>query len=87
MKSFKELISEMFQESNGRGSGKRLIGFLTMLVVLGCTIALVVAEGCSPCVENILQTLIISACALLGISSVTSIFKGNKTSLNKNKDE
>ena len=86
MKPFKELISEMFQESNGRGSGKRLVGFLTMIIVLICTVILVITEGCSPCVESILQTLIISSCALLGISSVTSIFKGNKTSLNEKKD-
>lgn len=84
MKPFKELISEMFQESNGRGSGKRLVGFLTMIIVLVCTVVLVITEGCSPCVEDILQTLIISACALLGISSVASIFKGNKTSINEN---
>ena len=84
MKPFKELISEMFQESNGRGSGKRLVGFLTMIIVLVCTVVLVITEGCSPCVEGILQTLIISACALLGISSVASIFKGNKTSINEN---
>jgi len=54
MKPFKELISEMFQESNGRGSGKRLVGFLTMIIVLVCTVVLVITEGCSPCVKDLL---------------------------------
>jgi hypothetical protein len=74
MKTAREFFREMLSE-NGVGSSKRLVGFISILVTLGCIIYLVIAEGCSTCVENLLQTVIISACALLGVSSVTSIFK------------
>lgn len=77
MKTFKQIFLESFCEHEF-GSAKRLVGFISILVTLGCIIYLVIAEGCSTCVENLLQTVIISACALLGVSSVTSIFKQKK---------
>ena len=73
----KEFIKEMLSGSNGVVSSKRIIGALTMLVVLGCVIYLTVHEGCTQGVENILQTLIISACGLLGITSVVNVWKNN----------
>lgn len=75
-------LKEMLSGSNGVVSSKRIIGALTMLVVLGCTIYFTVHEGCTQFVENIMQTLIISACGLLGVTSVVNIFK-NKSD-NKN---
>lgn len=64
----------MFSE-NGNGSSKRLIGFMCILAVLFCTIFLTVTSGPCSVVEGLLQTITISACALLGVSSVTSIWK------------
>jgi hypothetical protein len=77
-------IKEMLSGSNGVVSSKRIIGAITMLVVLGCTIYFTVNEGCTQNVENIIQTLIISACGLLGITSVAGIWK-NKSNI-KNKE-
>lgn len=77
MKTAREFFREMLSE-NGVGSSKRLVGFISIIVTLGCIIYLTIAEGCSTCVESLLQTVIISACALLGVSSVTSIFKQKK---------
>jgi hypothetical protein len=80
----KQFIKEMLSGSNGVVSSKRIIGALTMLVVLGCTIYFAVHEGCTNQVENILQTLIISACSLLGITSISGAIRNNK---NDNKHE
>ena len=77
---------EVFSE-NGIGSSKRIIGTLAMLIALGCTIYLTVTEGCTDCVEGLLQVLIITSCSLLGLSSVTGIFKGNQTTLQNYKKE
>lgn len=79
-------LKEMLSGSNGVVSSKRIIGALTMLVVLGCTIYFTVHEGCTQFVENIMQTLIISACGLLGITSVAGMLS-NKSNTNHKKDE
>lgn len=86
MKTVKEFWREMFSE-NGVGSSKRLVGAISMLIALGSIIYLVVTEGCSNCVENLLEVLIITACSLLGLSSVTSIFKGKNNIQNKKENE
>lgn len=79
-------LKEMLSGSNGVVSSKRIIGALTMLVVLGCVIYFAVNEGCTNQVENIIQTLIISACGLLGITSISGAIKSNKQ-INNKKDE
>lgn len=74
---------------NGNGSSKRLFGGIAILVALGCIIYLTVTEGCTDCVEGLLQVLIITSCSLLGLSSVTGIWKNGKvsTSQEKKKEE
>lgn len=84
MKTARQFWREMFSE-NGIGSSKRLVGSISMLVALGCIIYLTISEGCTNCVEGLLQVLIITACSLLGLSSVTSIWKGGRTSINQEK--
>jgi hypothetical protein len=79
----KEFIKQMLSGSNGVVSSKRIIGALTMLVVLGCTIYMVIHEGCTQGVENIIQTLIISACGLLGITSIAGVLSRNNIKGNK----
>jgi hypothetical protein len=73
----------MLSGSNGMVSSKRIIGAITMLVVLGCTVYFAVSEGCTQGVENILQTLIVSACGLLGITSIAGAIGNNKHSNTK----
>lgn len=74
--AFKEMISG----DNGFISSKRVVGIITLTVCLGCTIWLVISEGGTPVVESLLQTLMIMAAALLGISSITNIWKSGKHS-------
>jgi hypothetical protein len=88
MKPSREFWREMLSE-NGNGSSKRLFGGIAILVALGCIIYLTVTEGCTDCVEGLLQVLIITSCSLLGLSSVTGIWKNGKvsTSQEKKKEE
>lgn len=72
-------MKEMISGSNGIVSSKRVMGVIVLTVCLGCTIWLVIQEGGTTVVENLLQTLMIMSAALLGISSVTSIWKKGGT--------
>lgn len=80
IKSSREFWREIFSE-NGIGSSKRIVGTLSMLVALGCIIYLTITEGCTNCVEGLLQVLIITSCSLLGLSSITSIWKTGEISV------
>ena len=73
--NFKELISG----ENGKLSSKRVMGVVVLSVCMLCTVWLVYAEGGTQVVENLLQTLMIMAAALLGISSITGIWKKGGT--------
>lgn len=76
--NFRELVSG----ENGVLSSKRVMGVVILVVCIICTCWLVYAEGGTQVVENLLQTLMIMAAALLGISSVTGIWKkGGKTEI------
>ena len=80
---FRQLVSG----ANGIISSKRVMGMLVLLVCLGCMIYLVISEGGTGVVENLLQTGMVMAASLLGISSVTSIWKGNQVSMSNGKME
>lgn len=76
MKSTRQFFRDMFSE-NGNGSGKRLVGTIAMLFSLLCIGFLVITEGGTIVVENLLEVVIITAGGLLGISSITGIWKKN----------
>jgi len=80
---FRQLVSG----ANGVISSKRVMGILVLLVCLACIIYLVIAEGGTSVVENLLQTGMVMAASLLGISSVTSIWKGNQVSMGNGSKE
>lgn len=73
--NFREIVSS----DNGRLSSKRVTGVIVLTVCMLCTVWLVYAEGGTQVVENLLQTLMIMAAALLGISSITGIWKKGGT--------
>lgn len=72
MNFFKELFS-----SSGTISSKRVIGTVTLLLVMMCVIYLTISEGGSRAVEDLLSTAMLLAAGLLGISNITSIWKGD----------
>ena len=69
---------EMISGENGVISSKRVMGVIVLTVCLICTCWLVYAEGGTQVVENLLQTLMIMAAALLGISTITGIWRNGK---------
>ena len=78
----KSNFREMISGENGVISSKRVMGVIVLVVCMICTCWLVWAEGGTQVVENLLQTLMIMAAALLGISSITGIWKkGEKTEI------
>ena len=66
---------EMISGENGIISSKRVMGVVVLTVCMICTCWLVWSEGGTAVVENLLQTLMIMAATLLGISSITNIWK------------
>lgn len=78
---------EMVSNSNGILSSKRVMGVIILTVCMLCTVWLVYNEGGTQVVENLLQTLMIMAATLLGISSVTGIWKNGKIISNPKRTE
>lgn len=63
---------------SGTISSKRVTGVWLIMLVSFCIIWIMVHEGGTNVVENLLETCLIVAASLLGISSITGIFKGNQ---------
>lgn len=80
-RDFKTFMWYMFSE-NGSPSSKRIIGSLMIIVALGCTVYLTIRDGGTSVVEGLLQTILIVGTSLLGLYSVTSIWKGGRASTN-----
>jgi hypothetical protein len=74
---FTEFLRRAFSENNVP-SAKRVIGGLMIVVVLFCTVWSCVKYGMTTHVTSVIETEIITAGALLGVSSVTSIWKGGR---------
>ena len=73
-------FKEIFCGSNGHLSSKRVLGAIVLLVCLGVVVAEAVKEGITDNIKSLIEILIITSTALLGITSVTSIWKqGGKT--------
>lgn len=83
----KSNFREMVSGENGIISSKRVMGVITLVVCMICTCWLVWSEGGTTVVENLLQTLMIMAAALLGISSITGIWKKGKPIEIKSEEE
>lgn len=77
---------EMISGANGIISSKRVMGVIVLTVCMICTCWLVWSEGGTAVVENLLQTLMIMAAALLGISSITGIWRSGKDKTIKQED-
>ena len=71
MRTFKQNIREIFSDgSTGLLSSKRVIGGISMAVVLICTIYLVIRDGSTDVVENLLMTIFITSASLLGLPAI-----------------
>lgn len=75
------MLSECSRTGTSYISSKRVMGVFITTIVMGCTIYLVWTEGGTDVVENLLQTSLIIAASLLGISSITGIWKSNNVNI------
>lgn len=86
----KKFLKEMLSEAGSNGqiyvSSKRVVGFIITMVSLGCIIYLTIKDGGTVVVENLIQTAFIMGASLLGISSVTSIWKHGSISVGENNE-
>ena len=78
---FRAILKQMISGENGQISSKRVMGLVMGSVCLGCIIYLTIHDGGTVVVENLLQTTLITAASLLGISSVTRIWRGNSVKM------
>jgi hypothetical protein len=65
--------------SSSEVSSKRVSGMLALIISLACIVYLTIDEGGSTTVESLIQTTLIMSSCLLGVSSVTSIWKVERT--------
>lgn len=79
----KQILREIFSEGQYLSS-KRVMGGIMMFGSLCCIIYLTITEGGTSVVENLLQTALIMSGGLMGISSVTGIWKQPKHTTNNN---
>lgn len=84
---FRAILKQMISGENGQISSKRVMGLVMGSVCLGCIIYLTIHDGGTVVVENLLQTTLITAASLLGISSVTGIWRGNSVKIGDDKSQ
>ena len=71
MATFKQILREIFSDgSTGVLSSKRVIGGISMAVVLICTCYLVIRDGSTDVVEDLLMTIFITSASLLGLPAI-----------------
>jgi hypothetical protein len=73
-KNIKDILLGAFSE-NGVGSAKRIVGSFMILCVMFCTIWSCIKFGMIESVKSVIETEIITAGTLLGITSVTNIWR------------
>ena len=82
MAKFKQVMREIFSEgSTGKLSSKRVIGGIAMAVVLSCTTYLVIRDGSTDVVENLLMTIFITSASLLGLPAIAGAWGKSKLSV------
>ena len=74
----KNQFKEIFCASNGYLSSKRVLGAIVLLGCLGVVIGEAIVEGITDNIKSLLEVLIITSTALLGITTVTNIWKQGK---------
>lgn len=72
------ILKEIFSSDNGYLSSKRVLGGIVLMSCLIFIIIQAVREGMTDNLKELFEWLIITSTALLGINSVTSIWRGKK---------
>ena len=82
-KSSREWWRDVFSEK-GVGSVKRVVGAFISFVSMCCIVYLTITAGPVAIVEDLLQTSLITGASLLGLYSITSIWKNGSMSVGGN---
>lgn len=85
-KEKQNILREIFSASSGYLSSKRILGAIVLLACLVIAIAQAIREGMTDNIKDLFEVLIITSTALLGITSVTNIWKGSKMKNKKEED-
>jgi len=85
-KTAKDIFLGAFSE-NGIGSAKRIIAALIITGVMFCTVWSCVKYGMTDNIKSVIETEILTAGGLLGITSVTNIWKKNNLPTEENMGE
>ena len=80
-----EFFKQLFSGSTGYASSKRVLGAICLLTCMGVIIYLAIQSKDSDNVKSLLEMMIGVSALLLGISSVTSIWKKIPNSNNNDK--
>lgn len=73
-KTFKDIMLGAFSE-NGIGSAKRIMAAIIITGVMFCTVWSCVKYGMTDNIKSVVETEILTAGGLLGITSVTNIWR------------
>lgn len=77
------ILRETFSASSGHLSSKRILGGIVLMACLIFCIVQGAREGMTDNIKDLFEILIITSTALLGITSVTSIWKGRVATKNE----
>lgn len=77
-KQKQSILKDILSGENGHLSSKRVLGAIVLLTCLICIIVQASKEGITDNLKELFEWLIITSTALLGINSITSIWKGKK---------
>lgn len=74
------ILKDILSGENGHLSSKRVLGAIVLIACLIFCIIEGAREGITDNIKELFEILIITSTALLGITSITGIWKGGKTS-------
>jgi pheromone shutdown protein TraB len=72
------VLKEILSGESGHLSSKRVLGAIVLLTCLICIVVQASKEGITDNLKDLFEWLIITSTALLGITSISSIWKGKK---------
>lgn len=77
------ILKDILSGENGHLSSKRVLGAIVLLTCLVCVVVQAAKEGVTDNLKELFEWLIITSTALLGITSITGIWKNNKPHKNE----
>jgi len=81
------VLRDIFSASSGHLSSKRILGAIVLITCLVVVVFRAHTEGITDNIKDLFEWFIATSTALLGITSITSIWKNNATNKNtKNSD-